>query len=220
MRVAAIASIWNRAKLLENTIESLYDQVDHLYICLNNYPEVPLFLDDDKITFVVKKNHYGDAYKFSWTNQDCHYFPCDDDIIYPPTYCRTLQDKVDELGGVITLHGRIFDNFPIQSYYHLASHRTFCTLEQAVDEEVMFGGTGVMCFNTKDVRPNLKYFRVKNMADIWMGLWCKENGIKITSIAHAEEWIKTQDCKGIWDETHNKDWKQTKIINEFFEKKL
>ena len=222
MRIAAIASTSDREKLLERTIYSLYNQVNHIYLFLNNYITPPSYVKDENITYILGKNEYGDAGKFFWANKvKAFYFPCDDDIIYPSDYCDIMQGFTIENECVITLQGRNFEKFPIYSYYHRAQERTFCMFEQVDNLKVMFGGTGVMCFNTEIIKvPDISYFRKRNMADIWMGLWCMENNIPIISVSHAEDWIKLQSCKGIWDKENNKDWKQTLIINEFFKKKV
>lgn len=217
--IACISSIWDRTELLEKALKSLYNQVDHIYVCLNNYEVVPDFLNDPKITWIRRKNKYGDAYKFYWVEKiNGPVALCDDDIIYPPGYCDFMQNGLNKYGGVVSIQGRNFDKFPIFSYYHRATERTFCYYEQAMDVKVQFGGTGVMCFDTREVSPPMNYFKKKNMADIWMGLYCVENNISITSLAHPEAYVTPQECTGIWHEKNNKDWEQVKIINEFFRK--
>ncbi len=212
-----ISSINGRESFLEQTINSLYHQADKIYICLNNYPETPEFLLRDKIKVIHRKNKYGDAYKFYWATKIKGYIlTCDDDIIYPSSYVEYMTSGADKY-GVVTLQGRNFDEFPIYSYYHRASDRTFCWAEQINDQQVQFGGTGVMCFHADLIRPDIKYFRVKNMADIWMGLLCREKGLKITSLRHPEGYVKPLESVGIWHEKHNADYKQVMIINEAYE---
>jgi hypothetical protein len=216
MITANIATIPSREKQLIKTIESLINQVDKINVCLNNYDHIPL--DHPKVYYVVSDNKLGDAGKFMFLNYyDGYYLTCDDDLIYPETYAKDMINAIDKY-GVVTHHGRSFESFPIDSYYRTVSkHKIRCLSENPTLKTVQFGGTGVMGFHTKTIRPNMNIFKRANMADIWMGICCNHFNIKIHALPHNEGYIKYQQVDGtIWDSKHKDDKHETDIVNNYF----
>ena len=62
MITAQIASIPDRVETLKRTVNSLINQVDLLFVALNNYEEVPDFLTNNrKIVYALMDNSLGDA---------------------------------------------------------------------------------------------------------------------------------------------------------------
>jgi len=143
MTTANIASLPSREKQLARTVKSLYNQVDLIYIRLNDYQEVPQWLQDSKILTKTGPNE-GDWAKFG-NREEGYYFTCDDDIIYPSDYVKTLKDRMD--GDIVTIHGKNFKT-PIESYYHGALDKIRCDNEALQDKIVQIPGTGVMAFHT------------------------------------------------------------------------
>ena len=86
MIIANIATIPEREQLLEKTVNSLKNQVDIIFICLNGHAKIPNFLIGSKnIIIQLSDNKKGDAGKF-WLYctanlQIADWFFCDDDII-------------------------------------------------------------------------------------------------------------------------------------------
>lgn len=212
MTTANIATLPSREKQLARTIKSLYNQVDLIYIRLNDYKEAPDWVYDNKIRFKTGLNE-GDAAKFR-EDAEGYYFTCDDDIIYPPDYVKKLKDRLD--GDIVTIHGKNFHT-PIESYYHGAFDKIRCDNETSTDKIVQIPGTGVMAFHTDTIKFNKEDFPRKNMADIWVGIKAKKEGIKINCIAKPRNWITIQHVDtSIWEEEHEKDWFQTRLINDNF----
>jgi hypothetical protein len=214
-------SSFDRKETLLKTIDSIFDQSDIINVSLNSYDEIPIELYDKKIRIFITDNEKGDAYKFiDLEKSNGYYFTIDDDIIYPSDYSKYLIEKVEEYnrGSIISLHGRSFNSFPIDSYYKSPGKRIHCLHELLNDEVVQFGGTGVMCFHTDLLKINLNYFELPNMADIWISKFAFENNIKIICAEHKKGFLKYQDeiVDTIYSSNSKDDRIQTDIVNHIF----
>jgi len=170
-RIAGIATIKGREQALEDTIDSLQNQMDDIY--------------------VFDGNKKGDAVKFDAYNKDCYYFSCDDDLIYPPDYAQRMilsNHKYDN--AIITCHGRIFIP-PITDYYKNGI-KYHCLHEVVEDVRVDCGGTGVMMMKGQ-LDFKLDDFKTKNMADIWIALFANKQHKRIVCLSHKSGWIRHTD---------------------------
>lgn len=107
---AHLASFPPRASILMQTLATILPQVDRLYICLNDYDQIPQELGDDaRIHAMIPDRDLKDAGKFAFTPQpDDIVFTIDDDILYPPDYvARTLRgfDEVDPARNLLGYQG-------------------------------------------------------------------------------------------------------------------
>lgn len=218
MITVQIASIRERAKMLEKSIQSLYMQADRINVMLNNYPFSPIFLEDyENLTVYHLDNSKGDAAKF-YKMPEGIVFLCDDDLIYPTDYIVNMLWKLDEYAGkaIITNHGRIMNPKPVKNAYSDRVERFHC-LEEVLDEkEIDIGGTGVMCFHTNYFKCDYDKVTIPNMADIWVAKWAKEQGCRIIINPHPEGWITYQDPEWtIWEEHYNNPELITDFYNSF-----
>jgi hypothetical protein len=219
-KIVNVAS-FNRLDSLLKTVDSIYDQCDELNIFLNDFDgELPSKFLDDKINVYFSDNRYGDALKFAKLQEsEGYYLTIDDDLIYPKNYVDYMVARCKEYANerVITLHGKNFSSFPVQSYYKSHSEYYHCLLPMRKNVIVQFGGTGVMCFHTSLMKIPFNFFKLPNMADIWVGKYCKENDIKIICITHPKDFLTYQEQKEtIYDTFSKNDKKQTMIVNYTF----
>ena len=62
----------------------------------------------------------------------------------------------------------------------------------------------------------LSDFKIPNMADIWLGKFCKEQNVKCICIQHENRWINYQKVQShIYTKFKNLDPIQTKLVNSF-----
>lgn len=217
-RIVGIASLPDREECLEETIHSLYDQVDKIIVGLNNYKEIPYFLKLKKIDCYLLDNSLGDAAKFYKIDdyQNNYYFACDDDIIYPKNYCEFLINKCEKYKSVVGLHG-VNVIKPVSSYYK--NRKVFHGFDKlSHDTEVDLVATSSCLIDTSILKISLSDFPIPNMADIWLGDLCKKQNIKSYSISREKEWIKYSDKMSdkwtIYDDFKSKkDTEQTKIVS-------
>ena len=93
MIIACMCTFPARGELILPAIDSLYNQVDKIRICLNEYTEIPSFLDKyEKLDAIIPDTDQRDVGKF--LDIDAHdedvILYVDDDIIYPEA---SLQEK-------------------------------------------------------------------------------------------------------------------------------
>lgn len=222
-KIIGIASLPERVECLRDTINSLLPQVDKIIVALNNYTEIPNFLNHPKIEAYLLNNSLGDAAKFYKVDdyKDSYYLSCDDDLIYPMNYVEYLITKCNEYNSPVGLHGAIIKH-PVTSMY---SNRTVfhCLGDVLNDVSVDYLGTGVLCFDTSKIPVRISDFKSPNMADIWFGDIMKRNGIKPYVLKHNKNFLtynqKMLDNKidTIFDEyvrTRN-DKEQTKVVQNW-----
>lgn len=219
-RIVNVAS-YRRTDSLVKTLESIIDQCDEINVALNDFQGgLPPILYHNKVNLYFTDNSKGDAFKFlQLSNSEGYFLTIDDDLIYPPNYVDHLINKCKENNNskVITLHGRNFNKFPINSYYKSATERYSCLNKVRNDVKVQFGGTGVMCFHTSLMKIPIDYFQNPNMADVWVGKYCIENNIEIICLKHDEGYVKYIPQKTtIYDVESKNDNEQTKIVNSIF----
>ena len=217
-KIVGIASLPDREDCLEETIRSLYDQVDKIIVGLNKYTEIPFFLNMKKIDSYLLDNSLGDAAKFYKVDnyQNDYYFACDDDIIYPKNYCEILIKKCEKYKSIVGLHGvRLIK--PITSYYkNRKVYHCLHSLENDVEVDLI--GSGACLIDTSILKIKLSDFRTPNMGDIWLGDLCKKQNIKSFTISREKNWLKYSDKMSnkwtIYDDFKNKkDEEQTKIVS-------
>ena len=211
---------YKRGDTLIKTIESIYHQCDVINVALNDYSEIPIELYDNKINLFITNNEKGDAYKFfNLINSDGYYFTVDDDLIYPENYTEFMIGKIEEYQrkSIISLHGRSFTSYPINSYYSRNATVNHFRQELIKDTEIEFGGTGVMAFHTDLFKVDIDYFEFPNMADVWIGKYAKDSGIKIICAKHPSNFVQQQEFdECIYATDLKNDEIQTKIVNESY----
>lgn len=175
LKIVGIASLPERVDCLEDTINSLYNQVDLIIVGLNNYKKVPNFLQKEKIRSYLLDNKLGDAAKFYKVDEykGHYYFSCDDDIIYSPTFISKLTE-VDH--PVVGIHGADM-KFPCKNYYK--DRVTYHGLHSlAENREVDIVGSGAVKIDLEKINLSVNDFPTPNMADVYLSDICRSHGIK------------------------------------------
>ena len=219
MVTAQIATIPDREKLLEKTVESLLPQVDQLNIILNCYEKTPSFCYKPKIAFYHLDNEKGDAGKFyGLRNIEGYIFTCDDDLIYPPDYVETMCKKLQEFNNsvILTNHGRTMQPKPVANSYTSRKSAYHWRDNQPEAVKLDIGGTGAMAWHSSCFFPDYNRIDKANMADIWVAKFAQEQGVEIRMNPHRECWIKYMDPGWtIWDEHYPDPQEQTDLYNSF-----
>lgn len=212
---------YKRDTCLFKTIDSIYNQADVINVALNSHKEVPDKLkNDSKINCFITDNSIGDGFKFyKLSESDGYFFTVDDDLIYPKGYADYLIEKFEHYGAkfIVTLHGRTFLKYPVQSYYRSQHNNYRCLGTVLNDVVVHFGGTGVMMFHTNLLKFSYKDILHPNMADIWLAKFANEKSVKIVCLAHQEKYLGYQVEVGndtIFDHNAHNDATQTVITNK------
>lgn len=208
--IAQIATVEDRKSQLKNTVDSLVNQVDHVYVWCN-YKD--LFTYDSPKVIVEGGIDIGDAGKFYFENEG-YILTCDDDLIYPADYVSTMTAACEYYGHPVSCHGRTFKQKIIKSYYNDPAYKYRCLDEVREDVAVQFAGTGVLCYHTDDCKISIDHFPYPNMADIFFSRYCAMNGIELKVIKHSAGWIKYQEVSDtIYERFKNADSLQTYYAN-------
>lgn len=216
MKVTAnFVTIKEREEVFKQSLLSIYDQVDTINVYMNKYKTLPAWLSEFKKVnnvWAAGDNLLGDSGKFFFQNKGIT-LTCDDDIKYPDDYVVKTVSGLVRHGGVVSWAGKIVPKVGVKSFYKncIPIH---CRKSWFKDMTVHIPGSGVMAWHSDTIKFDIKDFKRRNMADIWVGATCKREGVKVTTLAHKEDWIKVFQVKrSIWKEHHNNDDYQTRIVN-------
>lgn len=217
--ICGLATIPGRKDSLEETVNSILPQVDKLIVYQNNFKDIYSFLESPKIDVISSLDtgiDMGDAGKFYKINSypNHYYFSIDDDLIYPDDYVEKMLKKLKSYDDsiIVTLHGRILKK-NAKSYYKDIEENFRCLDQVVEDRFIHFGGTGVMAFHTSKFNMGFDTCKAPNMADIWVGLLARKEGIPILVVGHEANWLKYSE-KFNQDETIYRTYKSKHGIQD------
>lgn len=222
MITASMATIPSRSNILKQCVDSLIDQVDKLIVAFN-YRDTPIpnwVKDYEKIKPLLLDNYLGDAAKFlGLKDVEGYVLICDDDIIYPPDYSKTMIAKVDQHNSVVSCCGSKIKG-KIESYYkdrYLVAS-AFTKRQCKKDTLVNICGTGIMAYDAEKIQVPVSIFERPNMADIFFGKYCNNKKIDIVCISKKHGWLKEIDGrqfrKSIYSNRSEHDTIQTAECNK------
>jgi hypothetical protein len=221
-----MATMPPRIEALQDSIPSVLNQCNHLYVYLNNFNGcIPAILQHPRITVYESEKEIGDTgdvgkfYK-CWEWQRGYHFTVDDKLIYPHNYTAFMIAKIEEYGrkAVISLHGRNFHKRKSKSYYF--DYKQFFGFFDAVSEQFVHEiGTGVMAFHTDTFIPEWEWFPYMNMTDIYLSLSLQKKRIPMLIAGHKARFVTTSNrlnhSYSIHSSLNKKDDFQTAVINSF-----
>jgi hypothetical protein len=196
--VVCIATIPQREAALREVVDSLATQCGQIRVYLNGHEHVPKFLSGSR--FMVARSQdfgdRGDAGKFFWNDLNGFVFTCDDDIRYPSDYVASMTDAVERYrrSSIMGVHAATFVN-PISSYYRCRKVLHFQSLLDK-DTRVHVVGTGTACFHSSCIQVRHSDFKAKNMADVWLAILAKQQGVPMFAVARPEKWLTEIPLQG------------------------
>jgi hypothetical protein len=215
MICCGIASLPGRELCLRKTIDSIYNQVDLVFVGLNNYPQTPLWFDYyDNLCYEHSDNSLGDGIKFrgvEYTNG--YYLTLDDDLMVNNQYVEGIIEGINKY-GVVSHHGKRYSP-PITSYKKWdANYR--CLDEVTEDQPINLLGSGCMGFKTSEFKVDIDRFLLPNMADVWISLLAYEQGHKPMVLKHRKGHINYlyPPDRTIWQNTSDYS-EHIKIMQKF-----
>ena len=213
---ASLASIASRVDMLKDTVESIVNQVDMLFIYLNGYERVPDFINNHKnIQYVLDPfGNLRSAAKFNWTERvRGWHFICDDDIIYPENYIKKSIEFGKGKKQIFSYHGHILKKSSA-SIWEVERRVKFQEKETDL-LKVDVGGTGVLFYHTDTPFPPFKvFFKYVRCNDETLGAWAHENKIDIITVPKEKLWIRSNPkmSGGLYEEKQiNKNERQDLI---------
>ena len=187
---AGVASRPERKHTLSETIQSIYPQVDSLFVFLNDYTEIPDFLNRKKIVVLDSRDvgNMGDAGKFfglTLVNSGI-YLSLNDDLIYPANYAQKMFETLSrcEFKPVIGVHGFFYPT-GASSFLgcKVRHHSRFL-------RPVSLLGTGSLAFSAEHLELDFADSAIGNKVDIFFGRLLKDRGIPALAVPCAKMWLK------------------------------
>lgn len=188
----SVASFPEREESLRQMLDSVLPWADHINVFLNEYKEAPAWLKNAKIVTQIGEKDLGDRGKFWWADTVRGYhFVCDDDLLYSEAYVQLLLTKIEfyQREAVVSVHGsRLKD--PNKDYYTSEGRELiFFHEDKLEDRRLDFLGTGTIAYHTDKIDLSLNDFSENNMADIFLGLKAKREGIPLVCCASPGNWV-------------------------------
>ena len=175
-------------------VESMKGQIDTLYLCLNDFWEVPGELKQSWIKILHLGKNLGDAARFYLLRNlgplEAHVVSCDDDIKYPPSYVRDfLAAMLEHPDALLTHHGRIaqYQNGQNFRYQSVMSFQN----EAREVKRLTLPGSGVT-FIPQSIFNRLKFTSLThfNQADVHLACNCLKLGVPIVGLPHERHYFR------------------------------
>jgi GR25 family glycosyltransferase involved in LPS biosynthesis len=195
--IASMASIPSRREMMRDAVESLLLQCDRVRVFLNEYPDVPDFLDHPRIEIRRSQDYddKGDAGKFGWIDNDDppgYRVIVDDDLLFPPDFVRHMASALARYGNhaIGGLHGVLLKQ-PVTHYYDPGS-RSALHFQSAIktDRTVHVLGTNAVVYHSSVVHLRWNDFMFRNMADIFLARYAQEHQIPMVAINRQWRWVR------------------------------
>lgn len=213
MIVGSMATYPARRHQFWESVRTIVNQVDLLYVVLNEYsdvPEVPSV--PSNVEFIIPDRDLKDLGKFVPKFGDSDFvFLTDDDITYPDDYVtRTLsliESFSSEARCVFGYHGTRY----LPASFDGTLHSTLCMLRHrlhggkirklrksffyenhlATAQVVDQLGTGVAAMRGRDLAPFEFMDGSQQFVDVRMALWCQRNDITRVCLPRSAGWLNT-----------------------------
>ena len=196
--IASMATIPSRRAMLMDCVRSLLAQCDQVRVFLNNYPDVPDFLNHPRVE--VRRSQdwddRGDAGKMFWLDRDQEHgyrLIVDDDLIFPPDFAEVMCGKVAAHGdrAIFAMHGVLLRQ-PVAQYYDSKCRAATFHFERGLGEDraVHIAATNALCLHTSAVKMRWSDFLYCNSADIWLALYAQKNDIPLVTPARLQHWVR------------------------------
>ena len=221
-RIAGMATMPSRVDTAEGALATILPQIDMLWLFLDRFDEIPSFARDERIR-VLRSQEAGDLRAngkllgVALTDEPCTFFGVDDDIAYPPDYCRTLETYVDRYEGraAIGVHGAVLRE-PMTSYARDTKvlHRRS---PQDCLREVDLLGSDSLAFRTSTLRFDVREWGDVNMVDLSFAHVARRRSIPLLMIPRPAHWLSALDenqADSIWVGVLRDDSRQTVLARE------
>ena len=229
--IGALATFKDRIGIVEDTINSLIDQLDLLLIYCN----------DEESYHSARRTLAGNVKKFRGVNitdrgkfffckelkgLDHVYFSMDDDLIYPKDYVSETLKSLQKYNqkAIVSYHGKKLIERGVKSYYAKLSDRQYRNdyrvLDRVTDDvAVDIVGAGCTAFNLQYFCP--EDLKEDMMTDIEVSCMAERENKKRIVLKHRQGWVienpKMVNKWTIWKHFQKtSDFRQTQLLNETF----
>ncbi len=201
--VACMATYPGRFDILERSVRSIADQVDHLFIYVNNtldgLPDLTAFAN---VTILDAAHHKGNisangkVYPTRYAS-DCLIFTLDDDFIYPPDYVARLQKIFDLCQNrcCVAVHGCILPPEPEWYYDRAAVFTSYEALGKT--QLINLAGSGTFAFHQSTLDCTFSRFEPDVQVDLVFSRLAQEQRLPIWCPSRPQNWLIPLDKEGL-----------------------
>lgn len=195
-RVATIATLARREDSFRQMLPTILGQVQHTFIALGGYPEVPAFLrglERVSIFLCERGPDLGASSRFLYLDQlprPAVVLVVDDDILYPPDYAARMAYGLAEFDGeaLLGVHGRIFMP-PHESYLeHAFSHHFTAAVDGATYVHEV--GVGTCAFVSERLAVDPRGWDRYDMDDIVLSIEAEKRGLPRIIVPREKNWLQ------------------------------
>jgi hypothetical protein len=190
---AHMATFPARHDIMLQVVKSISVQVDHLYICLNEYNQVPVELSQfENVTAIIPQTDLKDLGKFCFNvAPDDIVFTIDDDIVFPETYVVDTMAAIKHVGLQGNLFGYMANAWVFKKQKDIFGWRNYLFGKGCKDmffADILGTGTAVMmgC----DVPPLNALTGATGFVDIRFAQWQKLRGNRMWSIPRGDGYLR------------------------------
>jgi hypothetical protein len=227
-----MASFPERESQLKATINSVLPYLDKLYLFLNDYVQVPVWLTQYSkvIPFLsnVEKTNQGDAGKFygisKITDNDFYYFSLDDDMLYPPDYIWHMINKIEnhKRKAVVGCGGYTMKE-QVTHFYTDRKDNWHISMPNMEDRPVHILHTCLTAWHSSTLQFNYEQCEKANMGDIWLALAAQKEQVPMILIERPPNWVRCQPvpvAQTIYGRYKNNCDEQNEVFNSWKDWKL
>jgi GR25 family glycosyltransferase involved in LPS biosynthesis len=215
--IAAMASIPSRRQMLRDAVESLLLQCDLVRVFLNEYPDVPEFLNHPRVQ--VRRSQdwddKGDAGKFSWiglADEPGYCVSADDDLLFPPDFVQHMIKVMERYDNraIAAVHGVLMKH-PFTNYYEPKSRSVFYFQEALQkDWSVHILGTNALIYHRACVKMTWDDFMFRNMADIFLARYAQRHRIPMICVERPRLWVRQNKQEGGFETIYDSSLKRNR----------
>lgn len=193
MIIANMATFPARVEICKQVVDSIYNQVDQINLCFNEFKQIPKeYAKYHKLNPVIPDTDYKDVGKFVHKVSDNdEVILIDDDIIYPCDYIKVLRyfyKKYQHLNIIVGTHGIIYPDL----YDGSVSSRKVFTFKHSLKRPRVVNqlGTGTVYLKGSQM-PSLEYMKgSQSFVDVRFSKYMFEKGIGLICIPRGADWQK------------------------------
>jgi len=173
--IVGMATFPGREEVVKLAMDSLRPQCDEIFL-----------YDNGKEPFDI--TDLGKFQGLHRIKEPCFYLSCDDDLLYPPTYCQDMVEAIKRTGSIVSHHGRILAGLDLNYYFGHLSYRCLGKIDK--ERFIDVAGTGVTGWDTEYFNPlNLIYSKDMKMSDLVFSLEAAKQKKHITILTHEKGYI-------------------------------
>lgn len=189
---AHMATFPPRRKIMMDVVQRIAPQVDEMFICLNEYSEIPGELADfGNVTAMIPDRDMKDVGKFAFdAAPDDVVFTVDDDILYPPDYVKTVMEQAKQVElevNTIGYQGNAWVFKKQQDKFAWRNFLFFNACPKILGATVL--GSGTACMLGRNMPSVADLAGSEGFVDLRFSRLLAERGVKLWVLPRSSEYL-------------------------------